>query len=150
MTPKEITNLHLRSVEAGEWDKALSYISQDYITTGVIPFPVSLFIKLRKAQALTMHKARKRALPDFKFNEEYQEIEGDRVKIQVNLTGTQTGTIDYTKELRGIPVIPPTNKFVKLNPEWFEYFVKNDQIYKVIADIPKNAGVKGLVRAVTE
>lgn len=150
MTPKEIVNLHLRAVENGEWEKANSYIAEDYITTGVIPFPVSLFIKLKKDSALTMHKARKRALPDFKFNEEYQEVSGDSVKIQVNLTGTQTGTIDYTKELRGIPVIPPTNKFVKLNPEWFEYFVKDDKIYKVIADIPKNAGVKGLVKAVSE
>ena len=131
MKASEILYNHLRSIEKGDWESANSYVSESYIATGVIPFPISLFIKLRKKDALTMHKARRNALPDFKFNEEVLESTDTTVKIQVNLTGTQTGTIDYTGVLRGIPVIPPTGKFVKLNPEYFTYHIANDKIEKV-------------------
>jgi len=150
MTTLEVLQHHLRALEIGDWDTVNSYISDSYKATGVIPFPISLFIKLRKKDALTMHKARKIALPDFKFNESVLESDDEKIKIEVNITGTQTGVIDYRGILRGIPVVEPTGKFVKLNPEYFTYFVKNGKIEKVEIDIPKNAGVKGLVKAVTE
>ncbi|MBC8098516.1 MAG: ester cyclase [Armatimonadetes bacterium] len=150
MSAKTVVMQHLRALEAGEWDSALAMIAEDYQLAGVIPFPVSLFIRIRKAQSLDMHKARKRALPDFKFNETYQAETPDSVKFQVNLTGTHTGVIDYRGLIRGIPVVQPTHKAVKLNPEWFTYYVRDGLIYKTVGDIPKNAGVPGLVRAVTE
>lgn len=119
MTAKQIVEQHLRTVEAGNWDKALSQIAEDYTLTGIIPFPVSLFVRIGKKNSLRMHQARKRALPDFKFNETYLEETPDHVKFQVNLTGTHTGVIDYRGILRGIPVVQPTGKKVKLNPEFF-------------------------------
>jgi hypothetical protein len=150
MNAQQVVNDHLRAIENGDWERALSFIAETYTMTGIVPFPISLFVKIRKSGALTMHQARRRALPDFKFNESYLEVADDHVKIQVNLTGTQTGTIDYRGILRGIPVIPPTNKAVKLNPEYFTYYVQNNMIYKIIGDIPKNAGVQGLVKAVSQ
>ncbi len=150
MAAKDIVSQHLRAVEAGDWDKALSFIGDDYRLEGVIPFPVSLFVRIGKAKSLDMHKARKRALPDFKFNEQYMEETAEAVKFQVNLTGTHTGVIDYTGLVRGVPVVPPTGKAVKLNPEWFTYTVRDGKIVKTVGEIPKNAGVPGLVRAVTE
>ncbi|MDZ4765072.1 MAG: nuclear transport factor 2 family protein [Chloroflexota bacterium] len=149
MSAKEIVVQHLRAVEAGEWDKALALIAPDYQLQGVIPFPISLFIRIGKAQSLDMHKARKRALPDFQFNEQYLEETPQHVKFQVNLTGTQTGVIDYRGLVRGIPVIQPTGKAVKLDPEWFTYYVRDGLIHKTVGNIPKDAGVPGLVRAVT-
>lgn len=150
MSAKETVYQHLRAVEAGQWDKALALIGDNYSLQGVIPFPISLFIRIGKAQSLNMHKARKRALPDFKFNEDYLEETAESVRFQVNLTGTHTGVIDYRGLVRGIPVVQPTGKAVKLNPEWFTYLVRNGLIYRTIANIPKDAGVQGLVRAVTE
>jgi hypothetical protein len=149
MNAKEIVLQHLRAVEAGDWEQALGLIAEDYRLEGVIPFPVSLFIRIGKKQALDMHKARKRALPDFCFNETLVDETAESIKIQVNLTGTHTGVIDYRGLIRGIPVIQPTGKAVKLNPEWFTYQVRAGLIIKTIGDIPKNAGVPGLVRAVT-
>ncbi len=149
MNAREVLDNHLRAVENGDWERALSYIAENYSMTGTIPFPISLFVKLGKSRALTMHQARRRALPDFRFNEIYLEESDQHVKIQVNLTGTHTRTIDYWGILRGIPVIPATNKAVKLNPEYFTYYVRENLIYKTIGDIPKNAGVQGLVRAVS-
>lgn len=148
MNARQVVDNHLRAIENGDWERASSFIADDYTMTGTIPFPVSLFVKIRKPSALTMHKARRRALPNFRFNERYVEETDDCVKIQVNLTGTHTGTIDYRGILRGIPVIPATNKAVKLNPEYFTYYVREGLIYKTVGDIPKNAGVQGLVKAV--
>lgn len=150
MSAKDVLFKHLRAVEAGDWDTALSQISDDYRLAGVIPFPISLFVRIGKAQSLDMHKARKRALPDFRFNEDYLETSDQSVSIQVNLTGTHTGVIDYRGLVRGIPVVQPTGKAVKLNPEWFTYEVRNGLITRTVGKIPKNAGVPGLVRAVTE
>ncbi|MBF6594330.1 MAG: ester cyclase [Thermaceae bacterium] len=150
MTAKEVVQQHLRYAEAGEWDEALAQIADDYKLTGLIPFPVSLFVRIGKKDSMRMHQARKRALPDFKFNKTYLEETPDRVKFQVNLTGTHTGVIDYRGILRGIPVVEPTGKKVELNPEYFTYFARNGLIYRTDGEIPKNAGVQGLVRAVTE
>lgn len=150
MSVKETVSKHLRLVEAGEWDKALALIAEDYKLEGLVPFPISMFVRIGKAQSLNMHKARKRALPDFKFNETYMDETPESIKFQVNLTGTHTGLIDYRGLIRGIPVIQPTGKAVKLNPEWFTYSVRDGLIYKTVGNIPKNAGVQGLVRAVTE
>lgn len=150
MNAKEVLFQHLRAVEAGDWETALSHISEQYQLAGVIPFPISLFVRIGKAQALDMHKARKRALPDFRFNEDYIETTDHSVSIQVNLTGTHTGVIDYRGLVRGIPVIPPTGKSVKLNPEWFTYEVRDNLITRTVGKIPKNAGVSGLVRVVRE
>jgi predicted ester cyclase len=145
----QIVQEYLRAVEAGDWEKADSYISSNYTMSGTIPFPISLFVKITKKDSLRMHKPRKRALPDFKFNEKILEETDDMVKLQVNISGTHTGVIDYTGILRGVPVIQPTGKKISLPSEYFTYFVANGQIVKIIGEIPKNAGVQALVRAVS-
>lgn len=150
MQARNVVQAHLRAVEAGDWDTALSFIADDYKMTGIIPFPINLFVKIRKKEALRMHQARKRALPDFKFNETILAERDDMVKVQVNLSGTHTGVIDYTGVLRGVPVLQPTGKSVSLPNEYFTYFVRDGKITHTIGEIPKNAGVQALVRAVTE
>ncbi len=147
---KEIVQQHLRAVEAGDWNTADAAIADNYILSGIVPFPVSLFVKIGKKDALRMHKPRKHALPDFKFNETILEEAEDHVKFQVNLSGTHTGVIDYTGILRGVPVVQPTGKKVSLPSEFFTYYVKDGLIVKTVGLIPKNAGVKALVRAVSE
>ncbi len=148
MTARAIVEQHLRAVEAGDWDTALGFIADDYRMTGTIPFPISLFVKIGKRDALRMHKPRKQALPDFKFNEQVLEARADMVRLQVNLSGTHTGVIDYTGILRGVPVIQPTGTYVQLPNEYFTYFVRDGKIIRTIGKIPKNAGVQALVRAV--
>ncbi|MBC7869540.1 MAG: hypothetical protein H7Y09_01765 [Chitinophagaceae bacterium] len=149
MNAKDIVQKHLRAVEAGDWQTAISSIADDYSMSGTIPFPINLFVKIKKKDALRMHRPRKIALPDFKFNEKILEESPDHVKLQVNLSGTHTGVIDYTGILRGIPVVQPTGKFIQLPDEYFDYFVRDGLIVKTIGKIPKNAGVGALIRAVT-
>jgi predicted ester cyclase len=148
MKAYQIVQEHLRAVEAGDWEKADSYIATNYTMSGTIPFPISLFVKITKKDSLRMHKPRKRALPDFKFNEKIIEENDEMVKLQVNISGTHTGVIEYNI-LRGVPVIQPTGKKISLPSEYFTYFVENGQIVKTIGMIPKNAGVQALVKAVS-
>lgn len=148
MHAREIVERHLRAVEAGDWPAADALIADDYRMTGTIPFPISLFVRIGKAEALRMHKPRKRALPDFRFNETVLEERPDMVKLQVNLSGTHTGPIDYRGILRGVPVIAPTGRRVRLPAEFFTYLVRDGKIVRTIGKIPKNAGVQALVRAV--
>jgi len=148
MKALDMVQAHLRAVEAGDWDTALSYIGDEYQMTGTIPFPISLFVKIGKKDALRMHIPRKRALPDFKFNETVLSETPNTVKLQVNLTGTHTGPIDYTGVLRGVPVIAPTGKKVSLPSEYFTFTLRDGKIVKTVGEIPKNAGVQALVRAV--
>lgn len=150
MRAKEIVQRHMRAVEAGDWDQALALIADDYSLSGTIPFPISLFVKIRKKDALRMHRARRQALPDFHFNETVLNETDDMVKFQVNISGTHTGVIDYTGILRGIPVIQPTGRSVSLPSEYFTYWVRDGKIVKTHGEIPKNAGVQALVRAVSE
>ncbi len=150
MNAKDIVQKHLRAVEAGDWETAIACIADDYSMSGTIPFPINLFVKIKKKDALRMHYPRKKALPDFKFNEKILEESPDHVKLQVNLSGTHTGVIDYTGILRGIPVVQPTGRFIQLPDEYFDFFVRDGLIVKTIGKIPKNAGVNALIRAVTE
>jgi predicted ester cyclase len=147
---RTIVQKHLRAVEAGNWTDADGYIGENYRMTGTIPLPISLFVRLGKPQALQMHKPRKTAMPDFRFNEKILEESPNYVKIQVNLSGTQTGVIDYSGVLRDVPVIQPTGKRVNLPNEYFTYYVVDNKIVRTIGDIPKDAGVGALVRAVQQ
>jgi predicted ester cyclase len=149
MKAYQIVQEHLRAVEVGDWEKADSYIATNYTMSGTIPFPISLFVKITKKDSLRMHKPRKQALPDFKFNEKILEENDEMVKLQVNISGTHTGVIDYNGILPGVPVIQPTGKKINLPSEYFTYFVENGQIVKTIGKIPKNAGVQALVKAVS-
>ena len=51
----------------------LAYIADNYRMTGTIPFPIRLFVRIHKKDALSMHKPRRQAMPDFKFNEQILE-----------------------------------------------------------------------------
>jgi hypothetical protein len=83
--PTDIVIKHFRAVEDGDWAKANSYIAEDYkMKMEGMPF----FISIKKENALDMHKARKRAFPDFRFNEEIEYEKDNQVKIAVYFTET--------------------------------------------------------------
>lgn len=145
---RTVVSAHLRALEAGDWDRAAAVIAADYRAIGAIPFPISLFVRLGQDAALTMHIARRRAMPDFRFNETYLVDEPNHVRIQVELSGTHTGVIDYTGILNGVPVVEPTGKAVKLPREFFDYYVRDGKIVLVVIEIPADAGVPALLRAV--
>jgi predicted ester cyclase len=141
-TPTEIVTTHLRAVEAGDWDKANSYLSGDYkMKMKGMPF----FVSIKKKDALEMHKARKTAFPDFKFNEKIEYATNNQVKVAIYLTGTHTGLLDYPKNV-GVPKTNATGKKIDLPSEYFIYSVENNKIVDTYGEIPDGHGPKALMK----
>ena len=137
----KIVTEHLRAVEKGNWVKADSYLSEDYkMKMEGMPF----FVSIKKENALDMHKARKKAFPDFKFNEVIEDISENQVIISVYLTGTHTGLLDYPERI-GIPKTEATGKKVNLPAEYFIYSLENDKIVHTYGEIPEGHGPDALM-----
>ncbi|GAA4361628.1 hypothetical protein GCM10023185_28820 [Hymenobacter saemangeumensis] len=140
--PLEIVAAHLRAAEAGDWDKANSYLADAYsMKMKGMPF----FVSIPKSGALDMHKARKRAFNDFRFNEQVEWEKDNQVKIAVYLTGTHTGELDYPSAA-GVPKTPATGKAIKLPSEYFVYSVENNKIVRTYGEIPEGHGPTALMQ----
>lgn len=141
-SPKEIVQEHLRAAEAGDFDKANSLLADDYtMKMKGMPF----FISIKKPNALDMHKARKIAFPDFRFNEKIEWEKDNQVKISVYLSGTHTGVLDYPSAV-GVPRTEPTGKKIDLPAEYFVYSVENDKIVRTDGEIPEGHGPAALMK----
>ena len=141
LTPTEIVTAHLRAVENGDWDRANTYLSDDYsMKMQGMPF----FVSIKKKDALSMHKARKTAFPDFKFNEKIESAKDNQVKVAIYLTGTHTGLLDYPKNV-GVPKTAATGKTINLPSEYFVYSVENNKIVDTYGEIPEGHGPKALM-----
>jgi predicted ester cyclase len=139
-SPTAVVAAHLRALEAGDWDKANSYLADNYkMKMQGMPF----FVSIPKSDALLMHKARKTAFPDFKFNEKTEWQRDNQVKIAVYLTGTHTGLLDYPKNV-GVPRTEPTGKTINLPSEYFVYSVENNKIVDTYGEIPEGHGPTAL------
>jgi hypothetical protein len=141
-SPREIVQEHLRAAEAGDFTKANGYLAEDYaMKMQGMPF----FISIKKVNALDMHKARKIAFPDFRFNEKIEWEKDNQVKIAVYLSGTHSGVLDYPSSV-GVPRTEPTNKTIALPAEYFIYSVENDKIIRTDGEIPEGNGPPALMK----
>jgi hypothetical protein len=142
LKPLDVVLSHLRAVEAGDWEKANSYLADNYsMKMEGMPF----FVSIKKADALSMHKARKLAFPDFKFNEKIEFEKDNQVKVGIYLTGTHTGLLNYPENV-GVPKTEATGKSINLPAEYFTYSVENDKIVHTFGVIPEGHGPKALMK----
>ncbi len=136
--PSEIVLAHLRACEAGNWEAAASQLGPEYrLKMKGMPF----FVSVNREHALDVHKARKRAFPDFRFNETI-ESRGNAVTVTVFLSGTHTGFLDYP--VGGVPKLSPTGKTIRLPSESFTYYVESDRIVYTYGEIPEGHGPPAL------
>lgn len=138
--PVDLVKAHLRAVEKGDWATADAHFADDYrLRMKGMPF----FISVKRPDALTMHKARKQAFPDFKFNEMIEMAEQNQVKIAVYLTGTHTGLLDYPK-VTNVPKTEATGKKINMPAEYFVYSVENNKLVFTYGEIPEGHGPTAL------
>ena len=141
LTPTEVVKAHLRAIENGDWEKANGYLAEGYkMKMKGMPF----FISIKKKDALDMHKARKTAFPDFKFNEVIESATNNQVKVAIYLTGTHKGLLNYPENV-GVPKTEATGKKINLPSEYFIYSVENDKIVDTYGEIPDGHGPKALM-----
>lgn len=130
---------HLRAVEAGDWVRANALLSERYsMKMKGMPF----FISIGKAKALDVHRARKQAFPDFKFNETLEPVGPNGIRAVVRWSGTHTGFLDYP--VGNLPKTPATQKSVALPEEYFTYYVEDDLIVYTYGEIPEGHGPPAL------
>lgn len=138
-SPSELVQAHLRAIEAGDWKTAEAQLDPDFsMQVKGMPF----FVKIPFADALAMHKARKKAFPDFTFNEKLDSLEGNSVRVAVFLKGTHTGFLDYP--IKEVPKLEATGKTIDLPAEYFTYFFENDRILRIYGEIPEGHGPPAL------
>ncbi|NBB90768.1 MAG: hypothetical protein GVY23_06135 [Spirochaetes bacterium] len=100
------------------------------------------WVTIDRSNALETRRARKRAFPDFCFNDKIEREDGNSVTIAVSLTGTHTGYLDYP--IDQVPELAATGKSINLPAEYFTYYIDDDQIHAVFGRIPEGHGTSGL------
>jgi predicted ester cyclase len=96
----DIANALNAAVNAQRWDEAATYLTDDFVFSGVTPQPAG------KMEFIAGQQAWFAAAPDWHIALENLSESGDTVQGTSHITGTQTGTL----ALPGMPPLPATGK----------------------------------------
>ena len=119
-------------------EKTKEHITPDaMVSGGVLPQPMPAM------EAFNLIGAMKTAFPDLKFEVEKVTVNGNQATVNVQLTGTNTGTLSMP--LPGMPSsIPPTGKKVSV-PDTFVVTVQDDKVSHMNVDSPAGGGLPAVL-----
>jgi steroid delta-isomerase-like uncharacterized protein len=137
MNASEIARTALAAWEAHDLSKVAGLLADDFVLTGPAPIP------LDKPAFLTFQQVHNEAFADWKFNPEVVEEQGDRVKLDIQITTTHTGTYDVSKLGIPIPPIAATGKRRQWPQESLTFTISNGRISSLHADVKPGGGVVG-------
>jgi predicted ester cyclase len=133
----EIVKAAMAAADAGDWDKASGYFSDDMVFAGPVPEPMG------KAGFVGMQTAMRAGIPDWKFNASDFKEDGDKVTARMQITGTQTRELKLP--MPGLAPIPATNKKISLPNEPATFTVKDGKITRLETAATPGGGVMGLL-----
>ena len=140
MTKTEITQAFSAALEARDFDKAASYLSDDFVLRGPTTQPIG------KQEFITVQSAFEDAFQDWSFNSHDEVEQGDKVFAAVQITGTHTR--DLVLPMPGVPPIPATNKEVSLPVEHLTFTFKGDKIASLTSDNVPGGGIAGVLQQI--
>jgi SnoaL-like polyketide cyclase len=140
MKPSEVVSSFMAAIEAENFTKAESLVSDKLEVHGVSPTP------LGKKEYLGVHWALSSGLPDFKFNHKITKEEGDVVHHTVQITGTHTR--EMQAPIPGMQNIPATGKSVNMPEETVKITVAGDQIVRIDLQPVPDGGIPGLLKQI--
>jgi predicted ester cyclase len=109
MSNADIVLKVMGKIETGNMREASVNLADDFIVRGLTPDP------LRRDDFFALMQGLLGALPDWRFNIRDMREEGNTVRMELHMTGTNTGAIDIPAlGLRGVPA---TGKRVTLPEE---------------------------------
>lgn len=119
-------------------EKTKAYLAPDaMVSGGMLPQPMPAM------EALGMVAGMKAAFPDLKFDVQQVTVNGDQATVQVELSGTNTGTLSMP--LPGMPgSIPPTGKKVSV-PDTLVVTVQGDKVSHMTIDSPAGGGLPAVL-----
>jgi predicted ester cyclase len=120
MDSKATVQAVMDSIQKGDFNKAKSFLSNDFQFSGPVPEPIN-------AEAwMGMSLSLKKAFPNLEYHFHVESMDGDTASISAQLKGTQTGEFDLTGMHMG--TIPATNKAFSAAKEYGKATVKGDKV----------------------
>ncbi len=137
MSALDIVKAGFAAAESKDWKKFESYVADDFVFSGATPQPVG------KKEFVGLQMALQTAMPDWKFNPTNWKENGDKVTVDMQITGTQTKELSLP--MPGFPKIPATNKKLSLPSQPGTFTVRNDKLASFeIKDVP-GGGLPGIL-----
>lgn len=143
MKHKQIVSEVVQELEKRHWDTVSNQLADNFTFSGAVPTPIN------KQQWLGVHRAIQTGIPDLKFNLHDVTEKGDKVIAKVQLSGTNSA--DMPAPIPGIkPVIPKTNKSIRLPEETLEFSFTGDKISGIYVKPVAHGGVSGVLEQLGE
>jgi hypothetical protein len=136
MSATDVLKQALVYIEAGDIDKVASMTTDDLVFEGGMPEAVG------KNEFIGMMKALVSAIPDWKFNAQNFQENGNIVRVIFQVTGTQTRTLS-------LPMLPqpvaPTGKHFQIPREPTEFIFTGNKVSRIHVDPVPGGGVMGIL-----
>jgi predicted ester cyclase len=140
MKPSEVARAVLSAIEAEDFARAESLISDQLSVEGVGPMP------LGKKEFLGVHRALATGIPDFSFNFKTLNENGSQVQVKLAITGTHTH--EMKSPVPGLKNVPATGRAIKMPEEKVQISVDNDKIVRIVVEPTLQGGLHGLLRQI--
>jgi len=137
MNPKDTVQALMDAIQTGNFDKAKSYLSNDFKFSGAVPEPIS------GQEWIGMSANLKAAFPDLDYQFTADSASGDTVSISAQLRGTHKGDLDLTGMDMG--VIPATGKSFKAAREHGKAMVRDGKVTAFALDATEGAGLMAIL-----
>ncbi len=137
MSALDVVKGGFAALESKDWKKFEGYVADDFVFSGATPQPVG------KKEFVGLQMALQAAMPDWNFNPSGFKENGDKVTVDMRITGTQTGELSLP--MPGFPNVPATNKKISLPNQPGTFTVKGDKLAALeIKDVP-GGGLLGIL-----
>ena len=140
----EIVAAFMEALEAKEFDKAATYLSDDFQFTG------STLRPLNKDQFIKVASELAEGMPNISYHfhdlqeVEEQQGEGIRERAIIQITGTQVNSFELVP--LSLPTIPETGLPVSLPAVHWEYLVRGDTITAIDVEQVPDGGISGMLQ----
>ena len=134
MDSKATAQALMYAIQAGDFDKARSHLTDDFQFSGSVPEPIDA------EDWLDMNMKLKRAFPNLEYHFRVESVQsGDVVKVSSELKGTHKGDLDLTSMNMG--VIPATNKSFAAGREHGQLTLHGKKVSAWVVEPNKSAGL---------
>jgi predicted ester cyclase len=137
----EIVKAYYAALDSEDMEQVDPYLSEHYQLVDFTPQPMD------KDAMLSMISQFKTALPNLKHSLSNIRVEGNVVKLTVQLSGTNSGHLDL--RTMGIGVVPRSQKFIIFPNGNYEFTVSNEKItmQRDVSPISPNRRMSGMLKA---
>lgn len=137
MNAVETTKKLFENIESGDTGAAAELLTSDFVFAGPTPEPVD------SKMWLGLHDRFNAAFQDFSFNTNGAELMGDKVQIELQLSGTHQSELDLS--YMGLPDVPATGKSFQLPAEVATVSFTGDKINSIQVASVEGGGVAGIL-----